>query len=55
MIRITMYGEDYEQDMKPLIKSFYPHEELLMLKSKQAAAIDKTECSLELCFELEMN
>lgn len=28
-----MYGEDYEQDIRPLIKSFYPKEELVVEKN----------------------
>lgn len=32
MIEITMYGEDYEQDIRPLIKAFYPEEEITVFK-----------------------
>ena len=28
MIEIRMMGEDYEQDIRPLVKSFFPEEEL---------------------------
>ena len=28
MIKITMTGEDYEQDIRPLVKAFFPEEEL---------------------------
>ncbi len=32
MIQLTMIGEDYEQDIAPLIKSFYPKEEISIKK-----------------------
>lgn len=35
MIVIKMYGEDYEQDIRPLVKSFYPKEEFDIEKSEQ--------------------
>lgn len=35
MIVIKMYGEDYEQDIRPLIKSFYPKEELIVEKDSE--------------------
>lgn len=32
MIEITMHGEDYEQDIRPLIKAFYPEEDIQVYK-----------------------
>lgn len=32
MIQLTMIGEDYEQDITPFIKSFYPKEEIIIKK-----------------------
>ena len=34
MIVIKMYGEDYEQDIRPLVKSFFPKEEIEIEKSE---------------------
>ena len=45
MITIKMYGEDYEQDIRPLIKSFYPKEELDMEKNIPLTAYNS--CSKE--------
>lgn len=39
MIAIKMYGEDYEQDIRPLIKSFYPKEELTIEKESQVPVV----------------
>jgi oxygen-independent coproporphyrinogen-3 oxidase len=41
MIVIKMYGEDYEQDIRPLIKSFYPKEELQVEKNLIIDAVDQ--------------
>lgn len=35
MIAINIYGEDYEQDIRPLFKSFYPKEDLVINKSSE--------------------
>lgn len=42
MIIIKMIGEDYEQDIRPLIKSFYPKEELKIEKDAES------NCSIDL-------
>ncbi len=36
-----MYGEDYEQDIRPLIKAFYPQEELQIEKVAFMKAVDQ--------------
>lgn len=36
-----MYGEDYEQDIRPLIKAFYPKEELEIEKVAVMSAVDQ--------------
>ena len=33
MLEIRMIGEDYEQDIRPLVKAFFPEEEIVMVTS----------------------
>ena len=33
MFEIRMIGEDYEQDIRPLVKAFFPEEEIVMVHS----------------------
>ena len=40
MIDIKILGEDYEQDIRPLVKSFYPEEEI-RIPEEEAEAADK--------------
>ena len=37
MIRMRLYGEDYEQDARPLIKSFYPDDEIQVMKTEETS------------------
>lgn len=56
MIEIIMYGEDYEQDIRPLVKSFYPEEELNIVHSEAEAAAQLPEKSgVRLELRLESN
>ncbi|MBE5951006.1 MAG: coproporphyrinogen dehydrogenase HemZ, partial [Lachnospiraceae bacterium] len=48
MIEIRMTGEDYEQDIRPLVKSFFPEEELYI------ASGDTTEVPAEAVLFLEL-
>lgn len=50
MISMVIWGEDYEQDIRPLIKSFYPQAEFTVAKGgwKGAEVLDAA------CFEREL-
>lgn len=57
MIKIYMLGEDYEQDIRPLVKSFYPEEEIKVYKDtftekSEDGYEDDTDVSLSIIFNL---
>ena len=35
MFEIRMIGEDYEQDIRPLVKAFFPEEEIVIATSSK--------------------
>ena len=45
MIEIRITGEDYEQDIRPLVKAFYPEEEIVYLPAESKEEKDKAGCS----------
>ena len=42
MIEIRMIGEDYEQDIRPLVKSFFPEEELYIAAADEGKGQSET-------------
>lgn len=55
MIKIYMFGEDYEQDIRPLIKSFYPEEDLRVYKTEDSRAVEEDTVREKLRIEFYLN
>ena len=53
MFEIRMIGEDYEQDIRPLVKAFFPEEELVMTTSLEKEENKIADYILELHLSLE--
>ena len=46
MFEIRMIGEDYEQDIRPLVKAFFPEEEFVLTSSLEGEADYRLELHL---------
>ncbi len=53
MFEIKMIGEDYEQDIRPLVKAFFPEEELVLTSSLEGEETKTADYKLELCLSSE--
>lgn len=55
MVELIMSGEDFEQDIRPLIKSFYPEEELVIFKESLNNCLEqRTERKPEFFIRMEL-
>ncbi len=53
MIEIKITGEDYEQDIRPLVKSFYPDDEIVIAGKVKEEITEQPDKFLELTIEPE--
>ncbi len=51
MIEIKITGEDYEQDIRPLVKSFYPEDSIVIAGKEKEEQLEEPDKFLELAVE----
>ena len=54
MIEIKITGEDYEQDIRPLVKAFYPEDDIVIAGKEKEEVTEKADKLLELELEPEV-
>ena len=41
MIKLILLGEDYEQDIRPLVLAFYPEEIITVIKTEEKECVEQ--------------